>query len=184
MKTIFCFLAISLGLQSLLAQSPSFEALNDDCVRIVIACLEICKTVSDDEAKVQCINECRQLYVNCTNAPSGPGTDPGSSTEAFLFNSFDQILMSQGFDRKFHFLSVSPNPNSGTCEVRMNAWPEEEEVRVHVLNSLGKTVGFEQVTLFPQSVSSIPFSITGPAGLYIIKVELGGTTLFRKMILK
>lgn len=184
MKTISLLLLLITTPFLVLSQTPTFDALNDDCVRIVVACLEVCKGVSDDDAKIQCINECRQLYVNCTNAPSGPGSDPGSSTEASTFESFDQILTSMGFDKKFHFLSVAPNPSHGKFSVQISSWPENGQADIVLLNSLGQTIEQKHLEIRALTPSNIDFEISLPPGLYIVRVELQGNNFFRKIIIK
>ena len=80
-------------------------------------------------------------------------------------------------------LKVYPNPAQGTAYVDMEL-NESADVTLELVNQLGQTVSISDNGKLPAGHSVLPVKVAGlAAGIYMVKVNIAGKSLLRKLVI-
>ncbi|MEL6676848.1 MAG: hypothetical protein AAFR61_31860 [Bacteroidota bacterium] len=170
------------------AQTPTVPPF-DECTLIVTTCLNLCQGEKEEHLK-GCVNECRQLYVDCLNQPTSSsnkgnlqGNSPTSTLNDSIEKAFQGILFQMGLWQIKEYIFLSSRPKMRSISIRHMALPHDGVLLVSVFNLEGTKKGGHQVTIKGGNSGKIFLPSPAKPGIYYVQVEYETYRMIGKMLI-
>ncbi|MBK8567273.1 MAG: T9SS type A sorting domain-containing protein [Saprospiraceae bacterium] len=79
-------------------------------------------------------------------------------------------------------LSISPNPTKGLVSLRL-ALSKEAEIQLSLFDMQGRHAGFDRTLFYTKGMEDVLIDLDShPAGVYLLRIQVGDTVVWRKIV--